>query len=317
MLKETSSSRKIKLVPEDTKFLASFVGELNGNIKLLEENLSVKIFQNGNKISISGEKNKLDHAEHIIKSLYASCCNGSDISKETIYLATNNNIFGDSKEMQIIKTPRKQIKPRTKNQDTFVKMIDTHELNFGIGPAGTGKTYLAVAKGVEFLQTGKVEKIVLIRPAVEAGEKLGFLPGDLKEKIDPYLRPLYDALYDCLPSNKVQKGLDNNTIEIAPLAFMRGRTLENAFIILDEAQNCNSIQMKMFLTRLGINSKMVITGDPTQIDLPSNIKSGLLEAIQVTKNMNQTRQIKFNSDDGVRHSLVKKIIDAYDKILKK
>ena len=162
-----------------------------------------------------------------------------------------------------------------------------------------------------------MDRIILSRPAVEAGEKLGFLPGDLKEKIDPYLRPLYDALYDCLPANKVQKGLDNNIIEIAPLAFMRGRTLENAFIILDEAQNCNSIQMKMFLTRLGINSKMVITGDPTQIDLPASEKSGLLEAIQVTKNMSQTKQIKFSSDDVVRHSLVKKIINAYEKILKK
>ena len=258
MLKETSSSRKIKLVPEDTKFLASFVGELNGNIKLLEENLSVKIFQNGNKISIKGEKNKLDHAEHIIKTLYASCCNGSDISKETIYLATNNNIFSDSKEMQIIKTPRKQIKPRTKNQDTFVKMIDLHELNFGIGPAGTGKTYLAVAKGVEFLQTGKVEKIVLIRPAVEAGEKLGFLPGDLSQKVDPYLKPLYDALFEMVGIEKVNRLLERDIIEVAPLAYLRGRTLNNSFIIMDEGQNTTIDQMKMFLTRMGFGSYGVV-----------------------------------------------------------
>ena len=311
MLKETSSSRKIKLVPEDTKFLASFVGELNGNIKLLEENLSVKIFQNGNKISIKGEKNKLDHAEHIIKTLYASCCNGSDISKETIYLATNNNIFSDSKEMQIIKTPRKQIKPRTKNQDTFVKMIDLHELNFGIDPAGTGKTYLAVAKGVEFLQTGKVEKIVLIRPAVEAGEKLGFLPGDLSQKVDPYLKPLYDALFEMVGIEKVNRLLERDIIEVAPLAYLRGRTLNNSFIIMDEGQNTTIDQMKMFLTRMGFGSYGVVNGDATQIDLPKNVPSGLIHALKILKSVDGIGFTEFRSIDVIRHPLVKKIVDAY------
>ena len=196
-------------------------------------------------------------------------------------------------------------------------LFRSNPLTFGVGPAGTGKTYIAVAAAAYFLENKLIDRIILSRPAVEAGEKLGFLPGDLKEKIDPYLRPLYDALYDCLPANKVQKGLENNTIEIAPLAFMRGRTLENAFVILDEAQNCNTVQMKMFLTRLGINSKMVITGDPSQIDLPNNIQSGLLDALAVTKKIKEIEQVYFNSTDVVRHTLVAKIINAYNDAPKK
>ena len=320
---------KFKLPAIESENLSLLCGPVNTNLNQIEQSLEVKIKSRGNSFSISGEKNNVIKSRLIIEDLATLAKSRDSVSADEVHFSirralngatkdNNGQIFELKKEKDLtIQTPKLYVSPRNKSQVEFLSSIYEKDIAFGIGPAGTGKTYLAVAKGVEFLQTGKVEKIVLIRPAVEAGEKLGFLPGDLKEKIDPYLRPLYDALYDCLPSNKVQKGLDNNIIEIAPLAFMRGRTLENAFIILDEAQNCNSIQMKMFLTRLGINSKMVITGDPTQIDLPSNVKSGLLEAIQVTKNMSQTKQIKFNSDDVVRHSLVKKIIDAYDKILKK
>ena len=301
----------------DNKIAALIFGEGDKNIKHIEKLLDLRINARGNILCITGEN--ADKAKNIIESLIDSAKDKRIIDNDEVEAAIrlsenteeirNKNLF--------IKTPKKKIMPRSIQQDKYISALKSKILTFGIGPAGTGKTYIAVADAVEKISSGAVDKIILSRPAVEAGEQLGFLPGDLKEKIDPYLRPLYDALYDCLPANKVQKGLDNNIIEIAPLAFMRGRTLENAFIILDEAQNCNSIQMKMFLTRLGINSKMVITGDPTQIDLPASEKSGLLEAIQVTKNMSQTKQIKFSSDDVVRHSLVKKIINAYEKILKK
>ena len=213
--------------------------------------------------------------------------------------------------MQIIKTPRKQIKPRTKNQDTFVKMIDSHELNFGIGPAGTGKTYLAVAKGVEFLQAGKVEKIVLIRPAVEAGEKLGFLPGDLSQKVDPYLKPLYDALFEMVGIEKVNRLLERDIIEVAPLAYLRGRTLNNSFIIMDEGQNTTIDQMQMFLTRMGFGSYGVVNGDATQIDLPKNVPSGLIHALKILKSVDGIGFTEFRSIDVIRHPLVKKIVDAY------
>jgi phosphate starvation-inducible PhoH-like protein len=212
----------------------------------------------------------------------------------------------------IIRTQKKTILPRSINQDVYIDSLYKKSLTFGIGPAGTGKTYLAVAAAASFLETGTISKIILSRPAVEAGEKLGFLPGDMKEKVDPYLKPLYDALYDCLPDIKVERGLNNGTIEIAPLAFMRGRTLENAFIILDEAQNCNKMQMKMFLTRLGENSKMAITGDPSQIDLPNKSESGLNHALKLTKDITEINQINFTSNDVIRHPLVSKIIKAYE-----
>jgi phosphate starvation-inducible protein PhoH and related proteins len=213
----------------------------------------------------------------------------------------------------IIKTQKKTILPRSINQNIYIESLYKKSLTFGIGPAGTGKTYLAVAVAASFLETGTVSKIILLRPEeVEAGEKIGFLPGNMKEKVDPNLKPLYDALYDCLPDTKVERGLANGTIEIAPLAFMRGRTLENAFIILDEAQNCNRMQMKMFLTRLGENSKMAITGDPSQIDLPNKFESGLNHALKLTADISEISQISFTSNDVVRHPLVSKIIKAYE-----
>ena len=290
----------MNIIINDSSKLVNIFGKNDENLRLIEKEVSVEIIPHGNTIQISGDKSNLNIAESIILDMVERDNLGVNNNIDEVSGSIRvKNIKSDQKksEKSIIKTKIKTILPRSLNQDKYINSIYNNPLTFGIGPAGTGKTYLAVAAAAYFLEAGLVDRIILSRPAVEAGEKLGFLPGDLKEKI--------------------QTGLDSNIIEIAPLAFMRGRTLENAFIILDEAQNCNSIQMKMFLTRLGINSKMVITGDPTQIDLPASEKSGLLEAIQVTKNMSQTKQIKFSSDDVVRHSLVKKIINAYEKILKK
>ena len=213
-----------------------------------------------------------------------------------------------------IRTRKKHITARTPRQSQYIRSIQQSDLVFGIGPAGTGKTYIAVAAAAAALEQGTVERIILSRPAVEAGERLGFLPGDMREKVDPYLRPLYDALYDCLPAERVEKEIENGVIEIAPLAFMRGRTLANSFVILDEAQNCTSMQMKMFLTRLGENSKMVVTGDPSQVDLPPGQNSGLVEAAVLLKNVDEVRQIKFENDDVVRRALVAKIVAAYDQL---
>lgn len=213
-----------------------------------------------------------------------------------------------------IRTRKKHITARTPRQSTYIRAIEQSDLVFGMGPAGTGKTYIAVAAASAALEKGTVERIILSRPAVEAGERLGFLPGDMREKVDPYLRPLYDALYDCLPAERVEKEIENGVIEIAPLAFMRGRTLANSFVILDEAQNCTSMQMKMFLTRLGENSKMVITGDPSQVDLPSGQKSGLAEAAVLLSAVEEVRQVKFENEDVVRRALVAKIVAAYDRL---
>lgn len=212
-----------------------------------------------------------------------------------------------------IRTRKKHITARTPRQSQYIRGMEQSDLIFALGPAGTGKTYIAVAAAASALEQGKVEKIILSRPAVEAGERLGFLPGDMREKVDPYLRPLYDALYDCLPAERVEKEIENNVIEIAPLAFMRGRTLANSFIILDEAQNCTTMQMKMFLTRLGEGSKMVITGDPSQVDLPTGQKSGLVDASQLLRNVDEIKQITFKGEDVVRRDLVAKIVEAYDK----
>ena len=215
-----------------------------------------------------------------------------------------------------IQTKKRKIIPRTEIQNKYLQLLNTKNITFAIGPAGTGKTYLAVAKAVSALQDGKVNKIILSRPAVEAGEKLGFLPGDLKEKLDPYMQPLYDALRDMIPVNKLQKFLEDRTIEIAPLAFMRGRTLDNAFVILDEAQNTTNAQMKMFLTRMGMNAKFMVTGDPGQIDLPRKVSSGLKDAIKILSRKKGIDIIYLDDKDVIRHPTVKKVIDAYNKIEK-
>lgn len=310
----------ISITINDSKKLLNVFGKNDENLRLIEGKIPVEIIPHGNSIQINGENQSIKIAKDVILDIINRDTLGINNSAEEVMgsiRVLNNQDSLLNMENTIIKTKIKTIIPRSQNQNIYVGSIFNNPLTFGVGPAGTGKTYIAVAAAAYFLENKLIDRIILSRPAVEAGEKLGFLPGDLKEKIDPYLRPLYDALYDCLPANKVEKGLESNTIEIAPLAFMRGRTLENAFVILDEAQNCNTVQMKMFLTRLGINSKMVITGDPSQIDLPSNIQSGLLDALAVTKNIEEIEQVYFNSTDVVRHTLVAKIINAYSDAFKK
>ena len=247
---------QLKLEPANNKNLRSFVGELNGNLKILEKGFGVKIFQNGNKVSISGNEENIKKASNAIQDLYATTTQGIELSKEKIHMAINNNDDINSansslgEKEYVIKTPKRTIKPRGRNQNTYLGNMKNFEVNFGVGPAGTGKTYLAVAKAVEMLVQEEVKKIILIRPAVEAGEKLGFLPGDLSQKVDPYLRPLYDALYEMLGFEQVVRLLEKEILEVAPLAYLRGRTLNNAFIIMDESQNTTVDQMKMFLTCL-------------------------------------------------------------------
>tara|TARA_B100000959_G_scaffold115694_1_gene121851 strand:- start:84 stop:1049 length:966 start_codon:yes stop_codon:yes gene_type:complete len=313
------TSANLELNPNDANVLIRFVGELNGNLKLLEKTFKVKIFQNGNKIVISGDEEDTKKASNAIKDLYESTSKGVELSKEKIQMVINNNedLNPPSSSIDIneniIKTPKKNIKPRGKNQNNYLGNMNQFEINFGVGPAGTGKTYLAVAKAVEKLVNEDVKKIVLIRPAVEAGEKLGFLPGDLSQKVDPYLRPLYDALYEMLGFEQVVRLLEKEILEVAPLAYLRGRTLNNAFIIMDESQNTSVDQMKMFLTRMGFGSYAVINGDMTQTDLPKNIDSGLAHALKVLDGLEDIGVTIFNSKDVVRHPLVKKIVDAYEK----
>tara|TARA_Y100000385_G_scaffold194776_1_gene201650 strand:+ start:95 stop:1072 length:978 start_codon:yes stop_codon:yes gene_type:complete len=309
---------QFQLEPENTKNLKAFVGELNGNIKILEKEFDVKIFQNGNKVSISGNEEDIQKASNAINDLYASTAKGVEISREIIQMAINKNeeiepeIIAPDGVEYVIKAPKKVIRPRGKNQNDYLAKMNTYEVNFGVGPAGTGKTYLAVAKAVEMLISEKVKKIILIRPAVEAGEKLGFLPGDLSQKVDPYLRPLYDALYEMLGFEQVARLLEKEILEVAPLAYLRGRTLNNSFIIMDESQNTTVDQMKMFLTRMGFGSYAIINGDMTQIDLPKHIESGLKHGIKVLEGVDGIGFTFFSSKDVVRHPLVRKIVDAYE-----
>ena len=313
------TSASLELIPNDADVLIRFVGELNENLKIVEKTFKVKIFQNGNKISISGEEENTKKASNAIKDLYVSTSNGSELSKEQIQMVINKNadlnpdVISDGAIDQTIKTPKKIIKSRGNNQNNYISNMSEYEVNFGVGPAGTGKTYLAVAKAVEMLVNEDVKKIILIRPAVEAGEKLGFLPGDLSQKVDPYLRPLYDALYEMLGFEQVVRLLEKEILEVAPLAYLRGRTLNNAFIIMDESQNTSVDQMKMFLTRMGFGSYAVINGDMTQIDLPKNIESGLSHVLKVLDGLDDIGFTTFNSRDVVRHPLVRKIVDAYNK----
>lgn len=300
---------------DDNSILSSLFGINDSNIKILEKINEVKIEYRGNKVKIIGNKKSIKKTKDELKNLFEDAKKGIEIDEDKIQDTKSMlmlNINPSSQFDLFIQTKKRKIVPRSDNQKKYFKLLNDKNIVFAIGPAGTGKTFLAVAKAVASLQKGLVKKIILSRPAVEAGEKLGFLPGDLKEKVDPFLRPIYDALYDMMPMDQVEKKLNNGTIEIAPIAFMRGRTLEDCFVILDEAQNTTKIQMKMFLTRLGKNSQMVLVGDNTQIDLVSKNDSGLLDAEKKLSKIKDIGFIYLNEIDVVRHDLVRKIINAYE-----
>tara|TARA_B100001057_G_scaffold497225_1_gene600785 strand:+ start:72 stop:1025 length:954 start_codon:yes stop_codon:yes gene_type:complete len=306
----------IELELDDNSILSNLFGINDSNLSIIEKINGVKIQYRGNKIKIIGNTKSIFETKKTILDLFQEAKNGAEIDEDKIKdtkSIVSMNIKEDKQLDLFIQTKKRKIVPRTPNQNKYFKLLNSKNIVFAIGPAGTGKTYVAVAKALSSLQEGKVNKIILSRPAVEAGEKLGFLPGDLKEKVDPFLRPIYDALYSMLPFEQVEKKITNNIIEIAPIAFMRGRTLEDCFIILDEAQNTTRTQMKMFLTRLGKNSQMVVVGDITQIDLVSERDSGLKDAVKKLKNINDIGFIELYENDVVRHDLVKKIINAYEK----
>lgn len=306
-----------ELAPADNPRLANLCGHLDEHLRMMERGFGVEINNRGIQFQIIGPPDMLTDVQDVIYMLYAETAD-SVLAPEQVHLAIREsggehaeNVAPD-KDV-VIKTKRGLIKARGENQQAYLRRVMTHDINFGIGPAGTGKTYLAVACAVEALERDFVRRIVLVRPAVEAGERLGFLPGDLAQKVDPYLRPLFDALYEMLGFERVAKLIERNVIEVAPLAYMRGRTLNEAFIILDEAQNTTTEQMKMFLTRMGYNSTAVITGDITQIDLPGSTKSGLRHAIEVLSEVDGIGFTFFQAKDVVRHALVQKVIRAYEK----
>lgn len=305
---------------DNNLYLSQLCGPRNEHIKKLEKLIDVEISIKGDTLTISGHKNDVEQCVQILDALWVKLENEEELELADVEAAirfmngTENGEgqknFSDNKNQ--IKTKRKTIEPRSPLQAEYVQAMRDYEMIFGLGPAGTGKTYLAVAMGVEMYLNGEVERLIFTRPAVEAGESLGFLPGDMKEKVDPYLRPIYDALHDMMPLDKVDKKMENGDIEIAPLAFMRGRTLKNAFVILDEAQNSTPAQMKMFLTRMGEGARIVVTGDPTQTDLPKHQTSGLTEAMAFLRDVNEIKFIMFSEKDVVRHHLVAKIIEAYE-----
>jgi phosphate starvation-inducible PhoH-like protein len=326
----TSASRadtprqQIDLVFDNNRLASSLYGEFDQNLALIERRLGVDARARGNIVTLAGPPSSLGRARRVLEALYERLLEGHDLQQGDVEGAIR---MAEAEEAQLslptldessrmrlarIATRKKSVVARTPMQDAYIRAMDRCELVFGAGPAGTGKTYLGVAFAAAMLERGDVERIILSRPAVEAGERLGFLPGDMKEKVDPYLRPLYDALYDMMPAEKVERGLASGTIEVAPLAFMRGRTLVRAAIILDEAQNATTMQMKMFLTRLGEDSKMIVTGDPTQIDLRPGETSGLIEATRILDGVEGVSIIRFTGADVVRHPLVQRIVQAYE-----
>jgi len=318
------TSLEITLLPADNERLSNFCGALDVHLRQIETRLQVEIANRGNQFRVSGLDNSVKVACSIMHGLFATTAD-EQLTAELIHLAMQDasiEVILDTSNTQteqevVIKAKFGLIRGRGTNQQDYLKKIFSHDVNFGVGPAGTGKTYLAVACAIEALQTEKVRKIILVRPAVEAGEKLGFLPGDMAQKVDPYLRPLYDALYEMLGIDRVEKMIDKGIIEVAPLAFMRGRTLNDAFIILDEAQNTTVEQIKMFLTRLGFGSTAVITGDITQIDLPSAKMSGLRHVLEVLKDIDGISFTFFEIRDVVRHPVVQRIVSAYEAYEKK
>jgi len=314
-LRNSALSEHISIEPIDNQRLANLCGQSNEHIHQIESFFEVTITQRSNEFNIIGKPNAVRAARNIIHVLYQETERDKILTPEKVHLilqSKQNNHQANA--MDIIQTKQCKIKPRGTNQQQFIQRIHENALNFAVGPAGTGKTYLAVACAVEAFDKNQIKRIILARPAVEAGEKLGFLPGDLAQKVDPYLKPLYDALYEMMGAEQVDKLLDKNIIEILPLAFMRGRTLNDSFIILDEAQNATTSQMKMFLTRIGFGSTAVVTGDVTQIDLQKHSHSGLIQALDILQGLKGISFTHFTSEDTVRHELVQSIINAYEKV---
>ena len=309
----------------NNKLVGALYGQFDQHLALLEQKLGIDVHSKGNQLTISGNPGAAEQARSALEYLYGMLQSGAEIAASDVEGAIRMAIAADDQltlptldgggarmSAARIATRKRILHARSPNQDRYMCAMENREMVFGVGPAGTGKTYLAVAHAAMLLERGAVERIILSRPAVEAGERLGFLPGDMKEKVDPYLRPLYDALYDMMPGDKVERAISAGVIEIAPLAFMRGRTLAHSAVILDEAQNTTPMQMKMFLTRLGEDARMFITGDPSQIDLPHGTRSGLMEALQVLKDVEDIARVDFTDSDVVRHPLVAEIVAAYD-----
>lgn len=316
--KQANHSTSFFLEPDDTSRLANLCGQFDSHLEQIADYFGIQIYNRGNQFTLEGSVKLSQRATRLIQRLYSETAKGTAITPELIHLLLQEEGSQESKERKQssgsknIKTPLLLVKPRGPHQLQYLQNITEFDINFGVGPAGTGKTFLAVAAGVEALLRDEVKRILLVRPAVEAGEKLGFLPGDLAQKIDPYLRPLYDALYEMLGPEKVTRFIERNIIEIAPLAYMRGRTLSHSFVILDESQNTTKEQMKMFLTRVGFGSKAVITGDITQVDLPRGVYSGLKHGLEVLDGITGIGITRFDSKDVVRHPLVQRIVDAYE-----
>ncbi len=320
-----SDETQLALTFENNRLASELFGQFDQNLALIEQKLKVDARSRGNTVTLSGEEVATNQARRALDHLYDRLLKGSSVEVSDVEGAIRMALAADDQlvlptlerkgklALAQISTRKKTIMARTPTQDAYMRAMERAELVFGVGPAGTGKTYLAVAYAAQLLERGSVERIILSRPAVEAGERLGFLPGDMKEKVDPYLRPLYDALYDMMPGDKVERAITAGVIEIAPLAFMRGRTLGNAVVILDEAQNTTQMQMKMFLTRLGENSRMIVTGDPSQVDLPRGVTSGLVEALSILDGVDGVVTCRFREADVVRHPLVQRIVEAYGR----
>src|SRR5579863_4653847 len=317
------SAAQIVLTFDDNRLASTLFGQYGQNLALIERRLGVVATSRGNQITIEGAREACEQARRVLESLYERLKRGDELMQGdvdgTIRLAiSQGSLFdfdptGARESFAEINVRKRRVRARTPAQDAYVRALKRHPLVFSTGPAGTGKTWLAVAHAVQLFERKEVDRIILSRPAVEAGERLGFLPGDMREKVDPYLRPIYDALYDLMDARIVERAMQSTEIEIAPLAFMRGRTLSNAAIILDEAQNTTAMQMKMLLTRLGENSRMVVTGDPSQVDLPPGQTSGLADAVRLLENVEGIGHVAFSAADVIRHELVARIVDAYDK----
>jgi phosphate starvation-inducible PhoH-like protein len=320
---DETATTQVVLAFEDNKLASVLFGQYGQNLALVERKLGVKADSRGNHVTLEGSRGGVEQARRVLEGLYEQIKRGQDLSTGDVEGAIRQAIaqgslfdFDASQPRQAfeeINLRKRPVRARTAAQDAYMRALKRHSLVFGIGPAGTGKTWLAVAQAIQMFERKEVDRIILSRPAVEAGERLGFLPGDMREKVDPYLRPIYDALHDLMDPRIVERALEQGDIEIAPLAFMRGRTLANACVILDEAQNTTSMQMKMFLTRLGENSRMIVTGDPSQIDLPNGQVSGLSEATRLLKGVDGIGMVEFGAADVIRHELVQRIVEAYDR----